>query len=333
MRPISRSLPAVLALALLSGATSAALHAQQSPRPVVSLQLRGVRLTEGNASGVSAGVEVRSAGSTYAFGGLDALVYRLHDRIPEWQGPPGKRIYMLPRRAPGLRVGLGQRLDLGGASAGGRAYVGQQGVTGFAPLAGAGVSVGRDPWAVTVDAVARRAQAYTLGTPSDPGLPAPQAPAGTHWLPSLEVGARWDVGTLGGPPRPAGTRSVGEHLERPVVGGLAGGVMGLAAGALVALPFIRSCEGDEACLLPIFPAMVAGESVGIPMGVHVAEGRRGNVYLSTAASLGVAALGWAGTRHVGDSGDPPVAIAVLVPIAQIAVSTAIERHTARRRSR
>ncbi|HET6762434.1 MAG TPA: hypothetical protein VFH27_02150 [Longimicrobiaceae bacterium] len=331
MHSISRS--TLLVLSLLMAATSAPAAAQQAAGPVVSLQVRGVRLTEGNASGVSAGVEVRSPGSTYVFGGLDARVFRLQDSVPEWRGPAGKRIYMLPGRVPGLRVGVGQRVALGGATAGARAYVGQQGFAGVAPLAGAGVSLGRDPWAVTVDGVTRRAAAFTLGTPASPGLPAPVTPAGTRWLPSLEVGLRWDAGTLGQSSSGAGRGIASDRLERPAIGGLAGGVIGVAAGALVALPSLMKCEGDEACLLPVFPAMAIGGSVGIPVGVHVAEGRRGNVYLSTAASLGVAALGWAGIGYAGDSGDPPVAITMLVPIAQIAVSTAIERHTARRRSR
>jgi hypothetical protein len=244
---------------------------------------------------------------------------------------PGTRVYVLRLSPPRLRLGVGHAVQAADATVRGEAYVGNQGVIdGFQPLAGAGFAVGRAPWAVTADAVLRRADTYEVTPQPSTSVPGPTVPRGHAWRPSVEVGARWDVGSLG---RSAGGRTGsvrGDRLEGPIAGGLAGGVLGVAAGVLAAVPVMNRCKGDEVCTLPLLVGGAVGGTVGIPVGVHVADGRRGNVFASTLASFGIAALGIAAVRYTGDSGDPAQFISVLAPIAQIAASTFIERHTARR---
>jgi hypothetical protein len=329
VRTVSRTLPILGSIAAL--AIGPASAQQADTRPVVSLHVRGVHLTDGNPSGVAAGVEVRGAGSTYLFGGVDAYVFKLRDEAPSgWRAPAGTHVHALPLRAPRLTAGVGQRLRAGGATLSGEAYVGQQTVTELAPLAGGAVALEHRPWAVTVDGVMRRATTYELGTPPAPSLPADATPVGHRWLPSLEVGARWDVGTLGRAVVPPTRDGGGRGLGRPIIGGVAGVALGIPVGMAAALPAVAACKGDESCLLPVLAGAVIGESVGVPFGVHVAEGRRGNLFLSTLASVGITGLGMAAIGYVGDSGTPPVAVSVLVPIAQIAASTYIERRTRRR---
>ncbi|MEW5931380.1 MAG: hypothetical protein AB1941_28265, partial [Gemmatimonadota bacterium] len=105
--------------------------------------------------------------------------------------------------------------------------------------------------------------------------------------------------------------------------------LGGAAGFLAGLAANRSCEGDEACLLPALAGAVVGETLGLPLGVHVAEGRRGSYALGALASVGVAAAGLGLMSLVGDSGPPAQGIAVMVPVAQLLASIAVERRTAR----
>ena len=321
------SLSAAGPLALFAVFAAAPARAQEDTRPVVSLHVRGVRLTDGNPSGVAAGVEVRGAGSTYVFGGMDAFVFKLRDQVPDqWRGPAGTRFHALPLRAPRLTAGFGHRITVRGTMASAEAYVSQQTITELAPMAGGAVGLERRPWAVTVDGGMRRATTYELGTPPAPSLPANATPVGHRWLPSVEVGARWDVGALGR----AGAREAdggrGRGLGRPILGGLIGG----AVGSLAALPAVAGCTAGDECIFPLLAGGIMGESVGVPLGVHLAERRGGSLLVGTVASLGIAGLGVAAIGYVGDSGSPPVAISVLVPVAQIAVSTFIERRTGRR---
>ncbi|HEV2146545.1 MAG TPA: hypothetical protein VGR37_03935, partial [Longimicrobiaceae bacterium] len=89
------------------------------------------------------------------------------------------------------------------------------------------------------------------------------------------------------------------------------------------------CEGDEICLMPALVGAIVGETLGVPLGVHLAEGRRGSYALGALASAGITAAGLAGFALLGDSGPPAQGIAVLVPVAQLWASIAVERRTAR----
>jgi hypothetical protein len=316
--------------ALLAPAAAQAQVSEQSD-PTVSLHLRGTYLGKGRQNGVTAGVQVRGASATYVLGGLDVMAFRLGSGSV-FQGEPGTQIHLVPLSPPRLTLGLGHRGAMGdGMTVRGEAYVGQQGVIdGFQPLAGAALTVGREPWAVTVDGLLRRAATLEVQEQPSPSYPAVTRLNGHTWVPTVEVGARWDVGSLGrsAAARPGGPR--GDRLERPMLGGLAGGVLGAGAGMLVGLVAMVGCQGDESCLAPMFMGTAVGATVGVPVGVHVAEHHRGNVYLSTAASIGIGALGLATTRYTGDSGAAGQSIAVLVPLTQIVAATFIERHTARR---
>jgi hypothetical protein len=108
-----------------------------------------------------------------------------------------------------------------------------------------------------------------------------------------------------------------------VFAGAIGAVAGFVVGA-VALQS-RSC-GELDCWVPAFYAAMAGESLGVPVAVHLANGRQGRSRPALLASLAIGAggLGVAMLCH-----DPRLLLAI--PIGQIASSVAIEQSTARDR--
>jgi hypothetical protein len=123
-------------------------------------------------------------------------------------------------------------------------------------------------------------------------------------------------------PAPAGSRD-----GAMVLGGLAGGVVGFFAGGYAGAAAgggDRVCGDDPCGFEEAIWGATAGVSTFIPLGVHLANGRRGNYGAELAASLvvGVAGLGLA---YSSNSGVP----LVLVPVGQLVTSMLIERAAAR----
>ena len=117
----------------------------------------------------------------------------------------------------------------------------------------------------------------------------------------------------------------GHSTPRLVVGGVLGGGVGLGLGALIggALGGGDTLCGDDPCGFAeaIFGA-IGGEVALLPLGVHLANGRRGNYGLSLLASAGIAAGGLA-LAGGGDHGE----VLAAVPVLQIVSSILIERGT------
>lgn len=120
-----------------------------------------------------------------------------------------------------------------------------------------------------------------------------------------------------------GAASGGGDEAKLVFAGAIGAVAGFAFGAIAFRS--RSC-GELDCWVPAFYAAMAGESLGVPVAVHLANGRRGRSGQALLASLAIGAggLGVAMLTH-----DPRLLL--VIPIGQIASSIAIERSTARDR--
>ena len=159
----------------------------------------------------------------------------------------------------------------------------------------------------------------------DTGLPAGELPLRHEWVPSFEAAARFDAGALTG----RGAPGYAGGLGRPVLGGIAAGALGAGVGFLGGLAAYGACEGDEICLSPALAGAIVGETLALPLGVHLAEGRRGSYPLGALASAAVTAAGLGAMSLVGDSGAPAQGIAVLVPVAQLLASITVERRTAR----
>lgn len=151
---------------------------------------------------------------------------------------------------------------------------------------------------------------------------------------------------LSAPPRVAGQRLAPAYLgadlpttsdSRPgaagsrdgamVLGGLAGGVVGFFAGGYagaMAGGGNRVCGDDPCGLEEAIWGAAAGVSTFIPLGVHLANGRRGSYGAELAASLVVGVVGL-GLAYNSNTGVP----LLLVPVGQIVTSMLIERAAAR----
>ena len=108
-----------------------------------------------------------------------------------------------------------------------------------------------------------------------------------------------------------------------VLGGGAGLVVGALAGAWLEGPAdpdcIDFCIGWE----PIVGAL-AGEALGLALGVHLTNGRRGSLPLGMLTSAGILTVGAIGGNNI-----PPMLL--IVPVSQIIATVTVERRTERRR--
>ncbi len=141
--------------------------------------------------------------------------------------------------------------------------------------------------------------------------------------------ARWTPPPIG---REAGLRpgsSGGTSVVGMTAGGLVGGAVGFAGGALIGgiLGGGNAICGDDACgLEEAAYGAVAGQSILLPLGVHIANGRRGNYGFSLITSV---VIGVAGIVVVDATNDGAPFIAV--PVLQLVSSILIERATSRPR--
>lgn len=120
-----------------------------------------------------------------------------------------------------------------------------------------------------------------------------------------------------------GATSGGGDEAKLAFAGAIGAVVGLTIGAVA----LRSRSCDELdCWVPAFYAAMAGESLGVPVAVHLANGRRGRSGGAILASLAIGA-GGLGAAILCD--EPALLLAI--PVGQIASAVAIERSTARDR--
>ena len=136
---------------------------------------------------------------------------------------------------------------------------------------------------------------------------------------------RWEAPRLQAAVRARAPSSGGGSTLRMTGGGVLGGVVGFVAGGLAgaAIGGGNSICGDDACgLKEAAYGAVIGEATLLPLGVHLANHRRGNYVLSLLAS---AAIGAAGILAVDAANDGwPL---IPVPIAQLISSILIERAT------
>lgn len=106
-------------------------------------------------------------------------------------------------------------------------------------------------------------------------------------------------------------------------GGLLAGISGIVAGGFTGAVIDRSNGCGEWCgFLGALYGAAAGSAVMVPVGVHLTNRRRGDLGRAVVYSLGATAAGVA-LAHATDDGTP----ILLIPLAQIVVSVAVERAT------
>jgi hypothetical protein len=146
----------------------------------------------------------------------------------------------------------------------------------------------------------------------------------------LAAAQRLTPGFLGAAPRTAlrDVQAAPPDNAAMTMGGLLGGAVGVVAGGLAGAALgggDRLC-GDDPCGFEeaVWGAAV-GMSVMLPLGVHLANHRRGSYGTELVASLVVGAVGL-GLSSQSNNGAP----LVLVPVGQLVASILIERSSGAR---
>lgn len=118
-----------------------------------------------------------------------------------------------------------------------------------------------------------------------------------------------------------------------VLGGIAGGGPGLFGGAALGYAIetgLTGCEGGDWCgIFGAFGGGLLGELVMLPLGVHLANGRRGSYGWTFAASTLAAGAGGLLSTGFGDADF----MMFVVPALQIYAAVAVQKRTARVRRR
>ncbi len=113
----------------------------------------------------------------------------------------------------------------------------------------------------------------------------------------------------------------------PIAVGLLMGTIGFFGGALVGYEIDKitsDYEGEWDGFDGVLIGAPIGESLLLPVGVHLANGRRGNLPLAMLASIGIAGTGIALAASADNAN-----ILVAIPIAQLIACFAIERSASR----
>jgi hypothetical protein len=113
------------------------------------------------------------------------------------------------------------------------------------------------------------------------------------------------------------------HPALLATGGVLGGAVGVLAGA-VAGARLTGNDCEDCGLVGAVYGAVAGGSALLPLGVHVANGGRGNFALSLLSSLAIGGVGLA-VAHESNS----AAVMIPVPVLQLVSSILIERRAGR----
>ncbi len=131
-------------------------------------------------------------------------------------------------------------------------------------------------------------------------------------------------------PPPATVEEQGA-LGESVVGGLVLGGGGFLLGAGIASVVAQHCTSSEYCVWEAaFYGAAAGGTFGMAAGVHLGNGRRGNVLLDflTAAAVWSTGIGITAASHWNNT--VTYTAFVSIPIAQLAATIAVERALGRR---
>ncbi|GIW53305.1 MAG: hypothetical protein KatS3mg081_2660 [Gemmatimonadales bacterium] len=115
-------------------------------------------------------------------------------------------------------------------------------------------------------------------------------------------------------------KSAGGSVAGGIAGGLAGGAVGFFGGLWVGGALVdRNCEVEDLHCLLVGLGIGAGvgESLLLPLGLHLGYGRRGNLGLQVAGSVALAGLGLAAVALTHEP-----AVLIPVPVLQLVVGLA-----------
>ena len=120
----------------------------------------------------------------------------------------------------------------------------------------------------------------------------------------------------------------GSNAKMAAYGALTGAA-GLLLGGLVGAALSGDRDESDSWVNALQGAVIGGtvgESLMLPVGVHLANDRRGDLLLSMPASLVIGVAGAVFARNASSKTEN-LPILILTPLAQLAASIAIERNT------
>jgi hypothetical protein len=120
----------------------------------------------------------------------------------------------------------------------------------------------------------------------------------------------------------------GSEAKMAAYGALTGAA-GLLLGGLVGAALSGDRDEADSWVNALEGAVIGGtvgESLMLPVGVHLANDREGDLLLSMPASLAIGVAGAALARNI-DSKTKNLPILILTPLAQLVASIAIEKNT------
>jgi hypothetical protein len=129
--------------------------------------------------------------------------------------------------------------------------------------------------------------------------------------------------------------SQSEEGDEPEVGdviaaGMGLGAVGVLAGGLAASLFASGCTGDYCRLEAVVLGAGAAGTVGMAVGVHLGNRRRGNLALDVMVATAIWVPGVAvAVSGAGEGGT--LLLFVAMPVAQLAATVAVERAVGRSR--
>jgi hypothetical protein len=142
------------------------------------------------------------------------------------------------------------------------------------------------------------------------------ATAAAQWrTPSRETPVAWKIPVHTAPSLleiPSQDRQT-ESIANMIGGGVLAGVLGAVVGRAVA-------ADDNASIGDRFFGASLGAGIGIPIGVHLTNGRRGQLMLAELASVA-----WTLALFSAAANDNSVPLLAAAPIGALAISVAIER--------
>jgi hypothetical protein len=112
----------------------------------------------------------------------------------------------------------------------------------------------------------------------------------------------------------------------PIVGGILAGGAGFLVGGFSGAACTTTRHADFSSIGGFIVGAPIGEMIGLPIGVHLGNGRRGNFPLVFLASVGIAGTGIWLTSALGDYRTPAFSLP-LTALTQLIACVAIERTT------
>jgi len=119
----------------------------------------------------------------------------------------------------------------------------------------------------------------------------------------------------------------------PILGGLLGGGIGFFGGGFVAgilFPIIERSPVEQTEILGyVIAGAFVGEAIFLPIGVHIGNKGRGNLWLDLLTSVAVAGAGLAVASAISNGNIDNALYLLPIPLLQIGATITVERSTGR----